>query len=162
MTFHEPGHLYGCMWLKLKENNQTFFLESQREILELLCLRSLHAQHFPGVLCVLRHHSSALSDGLHANGCRDYASHFRFGTTDWLVFLLLQMLVYLTFSWIVVTHRMSEQHPVCFRSVLCQYHGDCWDVSGGHSHSPPVPSPHSEQWTNATLGALSNLIYNKR
>ena len=34
-----------------------------------------------------RHHGSAISDCLHADGCRDYACHFRFCSTDrWVSF----------------------------------------------------------------------------
>ncbi|TMS11199.1 Neuronal acetylcholine receptor subunit alpha-7, partial [Larimichthys crocea] len=65
------------------------------------------------------HHGAAFSDCLHADGCRDYARHFRFCTP--------------------------------YRSVLCQHHGDCWDVSRSHSHRPSVPSSQPQQWAHATL-----------
>lgn len=55
---------------------------------------------------------------------------------------------------VIVSALVSEMcsPPVRLRSVLCQHHGDCWDVSRSHSHRPSVPSPQPQQWTNAPLG----------
>lgn len=52
---------------------------------------------------------------------------------------------------------MSEMcsPTVCLRSVLCQHHGDCRDVSSSNGHRPSVPSPQPQQWTHATLGEFS-------
>lgn len=40
-----------------------------------------------------------------------------------------------------IANRLVAKSHMCFRSVFRQHHGDSWDVSGSHSHRPPVPSP---------------------
>ena len=103
-----------------------------------------------------RHHGSALSDRLHANGCGDYARHFRFCAPDRSVFFCVFVWGFLVVhqSIQIVCTLMSEMcsPPGCLRAVLCQHHGDCRDVGRGHGHRPAVPSSQPQQWTHATLG----------
>lgn len=100
-----------------------------------------------------RHHGSALTDCLHADGCGDYACHFRLRSPDRWVLSLSEL------------HRKNVQHLLegkatrpfpCFlvplRSVLCQHHGDCGDVCCCHSHCPSVSPSQPQQRTNATIG----------
>lgn len=59
-----------------------------------------------------RHHGSAFSDCLHADGCRDYARHFRFCSLDRSVSFCLCTYVYLFvgFGWgltLFIAYRFS-------------------------------------------------------
>lgn len=49
-----------------------------------------------------RHHSSAFSDCLHADGCRDYARHFRFCTTDRSVFVFFDCVCNCMSVWVIL------------------------------------------------------------
>ena len=60
---------------------------------------------------------------------------------------------------LLTTDCIEQHHCVCnmlsslrLRSVLCQHHGDCGDVSNSNSNCAAVSSPQPQRWTDATLG----------
>lgn len=133
-------------------------------LLWILFSLSLHPTSPWCPVCACRHHSSAFSHCLHADGCRDYACHFRLCAPYWSVSCCVcTCLTVCGFQWFqengcIVHIEFSSVLFVC-RAVLCQHHGDCWHVRGSYSHCPSVSSSQSKQWANATLGEYSRSIF---
>lgn len=114
-----------------------------------------------------RHHGSAFSDCLHVDGCRDYARHFRFCTTDRSVSFCLCRCVYLFLSVGVVDLGGSDNvnHIQIERTLLSasgQYFASTMVIVGMsvvatvivlqfHHHNPD--SGHMPRWVSWILPA---------
>lgn len=133
-------------------------------LLSILLLFSLQPTTPSRVGSASRHHRSAFSDCLHADGCRDYARHFWFCSTDWSVVFFLCIRVYLFGSLVAFwehTHVRSIKIVSTLMSEMCavigQYFASTMVIVGMsvvatvivlqfHHHSPD--SGHMPHWVS--------------